>query len=32
VCKEVTTHHAVEVDQSHAEMIASIERQLKEQA
>ena len=32
VCKEATTHHAVVVNQVHADIIASIERQLKEQA
>jgi rubredoxin len=32
VCKESTTHHAVVVNQAHADVIASIERQLKEQA
>lgn len=32
VCKEVTTHHAVVVDQAHADILAGIERQLKEQA
>ena len=32
VCKEATTHYAVEVNQAHAEVDASIERQLKEQA
>lgn len=32
VCKEATTHHAVTVNQAHADIFASIERQLKEQA
>lgn len=32
VCKEVTSHHAVEVNQAQADIMASIERQLKEQA
>jgi len=31
VCKEATTHHAVVVNQAHADINASIERQLKEQ-
>ena len=32
VCKEATAHHAVLVDQVQADISASIERQLKEQA
>lgn len=32
VCKETTTHQAVVVNQDQAEISASIERQLKEQA
>jgi hypothetical protein len=32
VCKEATTHYAVEVDQAQADTMANIERQLKEQA
>jgi ribosomal protein L44E len=32
VCKESTTHHAVQVDQFQADIMASIEHQLKEQA
>ena len=31
VCKEATTHQAVVVNQDHADINASIERQLKEQ-
>ena len=31
VCKETTTHQAVVVNQDHADINASIERQLKEQ-
>jgi len=32
VCKEATTHHAVVVNQAHADINANIERQFKEQA
>ncbi len=32
VCKEITTHHSVMVNQAHAEVDDKIERQLNEQA
>ena len=32
VCKEITNHHAVEVNQADSDSSANIERQLKEQA